>query len=232
MKDRLEDVWAKKPRVISVVVDNPSWIVPYAQKLVGDFNESEEDALFCGSHDKIRNGVVAFYLGCIKITPEEVLKRNHYNIVVHQSDLPKGRGFSPLSWQILEGKNVIPVSVLEAVKDVDEGPIYYKDQMVFEGHELVDELREVSALTSIRLCKRFMDEENPPIPTIQEGEPSYYQRRGKHANELDPMKSLESQFDLLRIADSEKYPAYFKLRDNTYRIMLEKIRGNKDDSSK
>ena len=44
---------------------------------------------------------------------------NKNNIVVHASDLPKGRGFSPMSWQILEGKNKIKLSekILFAVED-------------------------------------------------------------------------------------------------------------------
>jgi len=50
---------------------------------------------------------IVFILGYHKIIKKEYLKNNKYNIVVHESDLPKGKGWVPLFWQILEGKNEI-----------------------------------------------------------------------------------------------------------------------------
>ena len=44
--------------------------------------------------------ILSFY----KIIPEKYLKISRHNLVVHESDLPKGKGHSPLYWQILQGK--------------------------------------------------------------------------------------------------------------------------------
>ncbi len=44
--------------------------------------------------------ISAFFLGCSKIAGPDVLNRNKYNLVVHESALPKGKGFAPVAWQI------------------------------------------------------------------------------------------------------------------------------------
>ena len=67
--------WWNKPRVVSVVVDNPSWVIPFARDLVARLNGAGDQAVFCQSHDEIPKGDVAFYLGCTQITPPEVLTR-------------------------------------------------------------------------------------------------------------------------------------------------------------
>ncbi len=43
-----------------------------------------------------------------------------HTLVVHASDLPHGKGWSPLSWQILEGKHSIPLTLFEAAESVDK----------------------------------------------------------------------------------------------------------------
>ena len=39
-----------------------------------------------------------------KLLSEKDLSKFKNVLVVHESELPKGKGWSPLSWQILEGK--------------------------------------------------------------------------------------------------------------------------------
>lgn len=211
-----------QPRVVSVVVDNDSWIIPYAKGLVTELTDLGDDAAFCRTYEEIRGGYAAFYLGCTRITPPEILARNTHNLVVHQSDLPKGRGFSPLTWQVLEGQNTIPVCLFEMVEKVDEGAIIYRDAMHFEGHELLEELQRASAEMSVGLCKRFMSSPEPHQTEEQRGESSWYRRRKPEDSELDPTKSLGEQFDLLRIVDNQRYPAFFRYRGHTYVLRIEK----------
>lgn len=46
-------------------------------------------------------------------------------------------------------------------------------------------------------------------PKAQRGEPSLYPKRTAKDSELDITKSIESQFDLLRIVSNEEFPAFF-----------------------
>ena len=214
--------WWSQPRRIAVVVDNPSWIVPFAHDLVDRINAGGDEARFCATHDEIGEVAVAFYLGCIRLSPPEVLARAHRNLVVHESDLPRGRGMSPLTWQIIEGRSQIPVCLLYAADEVDAGPVVYRDTLTFEGHELVDELRDGQGRVTVELCLRFLSEDAPKAGTEQEGEASVYPRRTPKDNALDPEKTIAEQFDLLRTFDNARYPAYFDYRGHRYRLAITK----------
>jgi len=215
--------WWNKPRKISVVVDNPSWILPYIDRLINEINFSGDNATLYSEYSMVSPGDVAFFLGCIKIAPARVLQQNKRNLVCHASDLPKGRGFSPSSWAILEGKNSIPVCLLEAVEAVDAGRIIYKEEMILQGHELSDEVRHIFGNFTVNLCLRFLSETTPQLGIPQEGEPSFYPRRRPKDNRLDIDKSLREQFNLLRIVDNERYPAYFENLGHFYKLSIEKI---------
>ncbi len=215
--------WWRQPRHISVVVDNPSWVLPFAEDLVARINGGGDRAVLCRTHDRIAEGAVGFYLGCVKITPPDVLARNRRNIVVHASDLPNGKGFSPLTWQILEGRNDIPVCLLEAVDAVDAGPVVYRETIRYEGHELIGELRDILGRVQVDLCLRYLAEAEPPVGEPQTGEGFVYGRRRPADSRLDPERSIAEQFDLLRTVDNGKYPAFFELRGHRYRLAVEKM---------
>jgi methionyl-tRNA formyltransferase len=165
---------------------------------------------------------IAFLLSLSRIVPAEILRRNAHNLVVHESALPEGRGWSPLTWQVLEGREEIPVSLIEAGERVDSGDIYAQKPIRLTGNELVSELREQQAAATLALCRAFVgrypfvcDEARP-----QAGAPSYYPRRRPADSRLDPDKTLREQFNLLRVADPERYPAFFELAGRRYEVRL------------
>lgn len=215
-------IWWKKPRRVSVVIDNPSWVLPWGESLVATLRAAGDDARLVASQEEVPQGAVAFYLGCLRITPPGVLALNRRNLVVHASDLPRGRGFSPLTYQILEGCNRIPVCLLEAAEPVDSGPVIYREYIEYEGHELIDELRSKLGDMTVELCFRFMSEPAPPQGQFQQGEPSVYPRRRPADSSLDPGRTIAEQFSLLRTVDNDKYPAYFDLNGHRYVITIEK----------
>src|SRR6185503_17183140 len=111
--------------IITIVVDNPrSWILPSAKKLLTTLRSMKHRARLVHTHTAIPRGDLAVFLGCEKIVRPETLAKNKHNIVVHESKLPKGRGMSPLTWQILEGKSKIPITLFEVSEGFDEGDIY------------------------------------------------------------------------------------------------------------
>ncbi len=69
------------------------------------------------------------------------MKFNKHNLVIHESDLPKGKGWSPVTWQVLEGKDVIPITLFEAAKNVDAGDIYLQEFIHLDGSELLEEIK-------------------------------------------------------------------------------------------
>jgi len=214
--------WWQQPRRVAVVIDNPSWILPFGERLVDAVSVGGDSARLFRSYDELEAGEVAFFLGCVGIAGPEVLRRHRRNLVVHESALPEGRGFSPLTWQILEGRDEIPICLLEADNEADAGPVYYRDIMRFTGHELIDEMRRIQGEKTIELCLRFLSAAAPPVGGPQRGQPSHYRRRKPVDSRLDPERSLAAQFELLRVVDNARYPAFFEHRGCRYRLTISK----------
>lgn len=209
--------------MITILVDTAtSWIQPYARQVADELRSLGHTVHFVGNQADIVDGDCAFFLGCEKLVSAEKMKKNTHNIVIHESALPQGKGWSPLTWQILEGKNDIPITLFEAEEAVDSGVIYLEDIVKFEGHELNEELKHAQGLATIALVKRFVKE----YPTIrgreQTGEESFYPRRRPKDSELDVQQSIASQFNLLRVVDNERYPAFFNYRGHRYVLKIYK----------
>jgi methionyl-tRNA formyltransferase len=206
---------------ISILVDNPnSWIHPFVHTLIQGLEERRHSVHCCQQHNDVGFGDILFMLSCDRIVPAVILQKHTHNIVIHPSNLPQGRGFSPLTWQIIEGKNDIPITLFEAVEKVDVGPTYFKEIMRFEGHELNDELKHKQGEKTIELALRFVDAYPHITPLEQTGQSSWYSRRRQKDSEIDPEKTISEQFNLLRVVDNERYPAFFVRNGHTYIIKI------------
>ena len=111
--------------------------------------------------------------------------------------------------------------MLEAEERADTGPVYLRDEFKLEGHELVQEIRTIMANKINQMCVRFL-EEYPLAAIPQSGEGSNYPRRKAEDAKIDIDASLISQFNLLRICDNEKYPAYFEIHGKKYFLKIYK----------
>ena len=226
--ERVRRVLGFRQSRIAIVSDAQSWINEYIPTLVAAIEKQGHTIKHIHDVHSIPEGDFVFYLGCGQLVPPTIMARNRHNLVVHESALPKGKGWSPLTWQILEGKNKIPITLFEAVEKVDDGTIYLSDLMRFQGTELVDELRKVQAETSIQMCLRFV-EEYPDIVVSgieQSGESTYYTRRRPEDSRLDIDKSLREQFNMLRVVDNDRYPAFFEITGERYFLKIEKASQN------
>ncbi len=209
--------------VITILTDNEkSWFIPFGYKLKEELSLLGHETYYVFNKNEIKVGDICFLLSCSRLIEENYLERNKNNIVVHASDLPKGRGFSPLQWQILEGKNEIVLTLFEVVKDVDAGPYYIKDKVFFEGHELLNEMRNILGNKIISMCIHYVNNKEKLIPFTQEGEPTFYRRRKIKDDEIDPNKSIIELFNHLRIADNENFPLWFRLKGHKYIIKVYK----------
>jgi methionyl-tRNA formyltransferase len=207
---------------VQILVDNPnSWILPFAKILFEKCEILNHKVSLIHNHKDVKKGDILCLLSCERRFTS--LKLNLHNLVVHESFLPKGKGWSPLTWQILEGENEIPITLFEAVDEIDAGDIYLQKTMKFEGHELIEEIRSEQGKMTIDLILEFISK-FPKVDRIhQEGESTYYNRRTKIDSKLDLDKSLKSQFNLLRVVDNEKYPAFIEHNGYRYKIAIEKM---------
>ncbi|QXM05177.1 formyltransferase family protein [Crassaminicella indica] len=209
--------------IITLLCDNPnSWIRPYIEELVEELTELNHEVYFIDRYKEIKNGHIAFFLGCEKIIPKKYLNLNKHNLVIHESALPKGKGWSPLTWQVLEGENQIPITLFEAVEKVDAGDIYLQDIIKLDGTELLTEIKHKQGIMTKKLVLEFIKKYPNITCKKQEGEESFYKRRTPKDSELDVNKTIKEQFNLLRVVDNERYPAFFFIDGQKYTIRIYK----------
>jgi methionyl-tRNA formyltransferase len=205
--------------IVQVLVDNPnSWIIPYAKKLIDLLNNLGMTSNLIHKHSEVIYGDVLCLIGCERIFKE--LAKNKHNLVVHESDLPCGKGWSPLTWQILEGKNEIPITLFEAAGGVDSGTIYLRRSIHLRGNELNAEIKHKQGEATIELILEFFKKYPKIEGENQKGKESFYPRRTPKDSELDIYKSINEQFNLLRVCDNERYPAWFTHKGKKYIIKI------------
>lgn len=208
---------------LSICSDANSWIHAYLAPLVTGWQADGHSVIVVSQAKDIPVGDCCFCLSLGQILKPDVLARNRHNLVVHESALPEGRGWSPVTWQVLAGLDRIPVCLFEASEAVDRGPVYLRDTMSLNGTELVDEIRSEQARVTVALCQAFIaDIENVvaagALPT---GDGSWYPRRRPADSQLDPNLSLAEQFNLMRVVDNQRYPAWFEYRGRRYRLRID-----------
>jgi len=204
---------------IAILTTPKQWFVPYAKQLQENISNS---TLFYKHEDISKDFDVIFILSYHRIIKEEFLQQHTHNIVIHASALPKGKGWSPMFWQILEGKKEIPFSMFEASTGVDNGNIYMCKTLFLTGYELNHELREKQAKFIIKMCLEFLNNyDKYKIHKPQNGEESFYTKRTPEDSRLDINKTIKEQFNLLRIVDNDEYPAFFEINGHKYILKIE-----------
>ncbi|BBW92224.1 hypothetical protein PS1M3_23110 [Pseudoalteromonas sp. PS1M3] len=209
---------------VNILVDNQSWVLPHATILYKKLKEYNLKVRFVRSQNDLDYADVTFLLGCTQIVSSENLAKSKHNLVVHESALPKGRGFAPMAWQIINGVNTIPISLIEATDKIDSGKIWLKKHMCLNGNELYDEWRSIQGKFTISLCLEFILSYDSLVAQVQKGEPTYNKRRTAKDSELDVNLSIGEQFDLLRTVDNKNFPAFFYYRGSKYTILINKLK--------
>jgi len=209
--------------IIQLLIDNlNSWIIPHAIKLKEEIiKEFHFTVKLIYDHNDVIKGDVLFLLSCIRIYKK--LDLNKHNLLIHESALPKGRGMSPLTWQIIEGSSEIPVTLIEARPELDSGKIYGQKILKLNGSELIDELRILQFEATSKLIKDFLAKYPDVKGVEQKGTPTFYRSRNFNDSKLDVSKSINEQFNLLRISDNKRYPAWFEKNGCKYVLQISKI---------
>ncbi len=208
---------------IQILTDTSSWMNKYNYELQKKLETIGHCVNLIHKKDELTNGDIAFFLSCFEIIPQENLALNKHNIVVHASNLPEGKGWSPMSWQILEGKNEIAVTLFEAIEKMDSGDWYIKDKLILNGTELISEWQEKLGNKIVSMCIEYVKNYETIPPKKQQGTESIYPKRTPKNSELDINKTIKEQFNLLRIVDNEKYPAYFEIGGEKYILKITKV---------
>ena len=206
---------------ITILTDNPkSWIIPYIDEIKIKLKNHQITHIY-NSKD-ILDGDIMLVLSCERILKKKHLFHHKSNIVVHPSKLPLGKGWSPLAYQILEGVNKIPLSLFEANEKVDDGNVYILDYINLEGHELNHEIKHQQGLKTIEMIIEFVQKFSSITGKPQVGKETIYAKRTQKDSELNINQTINKQFNLLRIVDNERYPAFFYKGGKKYILKIYK----------
>jgi len=123
-------------------------------------------------------------------------------VVFHTSELPRGRGGSPLQNQILEGKFLSRVNALELSDVVDSGRIYASHDISLQG--TADDVWLAIAQAAAKLAQRVVQGAEP---YEQLGEVTRYKRRrNNHLPSEDTPAEIHETHRFIQMLDGEGYP--------------------------
>lgn len=138
------------------------------------------------------------------IIPEEIYK-NYNCVVFHMTDLPYGRGGSPLQNLIVRGIETTKLSALKVEEGIDTGPIYLKKDLPLYG--TAEEIFLRAGTIMIEMIEEIIT--NKPVPAPQQGEPVIFRRRKPADSNIQDITSLDKLYDHIRMLDAENYPNAF-----------------------
>jgi methionyl-tRNA formyltransferase len=121
------------------------------------------------------------------------------------TDVPFGRGGSPLQNLIARGIRETRLTALRMTAEVDAGPVYRKEILPLSG--AAHEIYARAADLSLKMIEWIVREEPPSVP--QSGAPTYFARRTPAESVLPNASSLEAVYDHIRMLDAEGYPPAF-----------------------
>lgn len=174
--------------------------------------------------DNLHGGDLLVLISVPEILTSEFLSRYRLCLVIHGSNLPIGKGWSPIVWQLLAGEKDFTMSLIEASHPVDSGDIWHKVHFEIPRDLLFNEIQNLISSKTIELIDFAIYNLDSTSPECQVGESSFFPRRTLDDSELDPSKPLELLFDQIRVCDPNRYPAFFRLRGKKYKLTISEHR--------
>ena len=152
------------------------------------------------------------------------ITKNWNCVVFHMTDLPYGRGGSPLQNLIVRGHKETKISAIKVTAKVDGGPIYMKKPLSLEGSAQEIFIR-CSDIIFNEMIPKFLEEQLEPVEQI--GEPVIFKRRTEKDGKITGDMELEKIYDYIRMLDAEGYPRAF-MEFGEYRLCFEEAALSED----
>ena len=145
-----------------------------------------------------------FFLHWNWFVAEEIWKK-HECVCFHMTDVPYGRGGSPLQNLIAAGHKATKLTALRMVTDMDAGPIYAKKPLSLDGR--AESIYKRAGELSFEIIRWMVA--NEPTPVAQQGEVVLFKRRKPAQSSLPAKGNLETVYDHIRMLDAPSYPLAF-----------------------
>lgn len=138
------------------------------------------------------------------IVPAAIVERFEC-VCFHMTDLPYGRGGSPLQNLIIRGHRDTRISALRMTDVLDGGPIYQKRPLSLEGS--AEQIFERAGASIIEMIAWIAS--NEPQPSPQEGQSVAFERRKPSQSRIAGITGADGLYDHIRMLDAPGYPRAF-----------------------
>ena len=208
---------------VSLLLSDPQHpIKPWLQEWIAD-NRRVHRIELCHQASELSGGDFLFLVSCQEIIRAALRSQYRYTLVLHASDLPEGRGMSPHVWSVLAGHNELMLSLINAADEVDAGDIWQKRLVRIRTTDLWYEIDAQLFDAELELISWALDHCDTTIPVPQQGPITRHRRRTPEDSRIDPSKPLLESFNQLRVANPDRYPAWFEIDGQRYALKLEKL---------
>ncbi|MBB5392532.1 MULTISPECIES: methionyl-tRNA formyltransferase [unclassified Herbaspirillum] len=126
-------------------------------------------------------------------------------VCFHMTDVPYGRGGSPLQNLIVAGHKSTKLSALRMVSEMDSGPVYAKRELSLDGR--AEDIYLRAGVASFDIIRWMIAAEPEAVP--QQGEAVIFRRRKPEQSLLPLEGGLEQVYDHIRMLDAPTYPHAF-----------------------
>lgn len=212
---------SSKKSKLYVVASTKSW---HRKSLESIKNDITADWLYVSDNHELRDVLAKrepryiFFLHWNWLLPKEIWQK-HECVCFHMTDVPYGRGGSPLQNLILAGHKETKLTALKMVSEMDAGPVYSKKTLSLDG--TAEEIYVRAGKLSFEIIKWMIDHE--PETVEQVGESVLFKRRKPEQSGLPESGTLSSAYDFIRMLDADGYPHAF-IEHGDYMLNLSKAR--------
>lgn len=193
---------------VNLIVSNKKWHRKYLEFLE---ENTGEEFVFIGNKEEFNldflkevNPRYIFFPHWSYLIPKEIYE-TYKCIIFHMTDLPFGRGGSPLQNLISRKIYATQLSAIECIDKIDAGPVYLKRPLSLYG--TAEEIYLRAAKLTAEIIAEIVKKRIQPVP--QQGEHVLFKRRKPEEGNIENLNSLEEIFDYIRMLDAEGYPAAF-----------------------
>lgn len=171
------------------------------------------------------NPKIIFFIHWSKFISKSIFEK-YLCIQFHSSNLPKGRGGSPIQNQIMLNIKKTKISAFKVSEKLDSGPICLQEDLSLKGNAL-DILCRMET-KSIKMIKKIINIKNLKFKK-QKGKPSYFNRREPSESKINFNKigNINNLYNFLRMLDAPNYPNAF-LKLNKYKFTFNHVKINKN----
>lgn len=142
-----------------------------------------------------------FFLHWSFKVPDEIIS-SYECICFHMTDVPYGRGGSPLQNLIMRGHQDTKLTALRMTQEFDAGAVYFQENLYLGGN--AEEIYIRATYLSAQMIQHIIQEQ--PEPISQSGEVTIFKRRKPAESKILDLQTLPKLHDFIRMLDAEGYP--------------------------